>query len=130
MGKLDGKVAIITGGSTGIGKGIAVAFAEEGCGVVIAARNLQRLEQAARDLSGLAGKVVPHVADVTDEASVQGLFDEALARQQNTNFRRTFLTFALRTMLAVVGETDDPGPAYGPSSGLRTPSLFLMATCV
>jgi 2-deoxy-D-gluconate 3-dehydrogenase len=80
MGKLDGRVAIVTGGGTGIGKGITKAFAQEGCCVVIAARNAGRLEQAARELSGLPGEVAAMPADVTDEAAVQRLFDDALAR--------------------------------------------------
>ena len=44
MGQLDGKIAIVTGGGTGIGKGIAKAFVDEGCSVVIAARDAARLE--------------------------------------------------------------------------------------
>jgi len=48
MGQLDGKIAIVTGGGSGIGKGIATAFVDEGCAVVIAARNGDRLNAAAR----------------------------------------------------------------------------------
>jgi FlaA1/EpsC-like NDP-sugar epimerase len=48
MGQLDGKIAIVTGGGSGIGKGIAKAFVDEGCAVVIAARNGDRLNAAAR----------------------------------------------------------------------------------
>ena len=51
MGQLDGKIAIVTGGGTGIGKGIAKAFVDEGCSVVIAARNANRLNEAAEELS-------------------------------------------------------------------------------
>ena len=50
MGKLNDKVAIITGGATGIGRGIADVFASEGCSIVIASRDGKRLEQSADEL--------------------------------------------------------------------------------
>lgn len=75
MGTLDGKVAIITGGGTGIGKGIAKAFVKEGCHLVIAARNLPRLEDAADELRRAgSGKVIVSQLDVTDEQQVVDLF--------------------------------------------------------
>jgi len=77
MGKLDGKVAIVTGGGTGIGKGIARAFVGEGCKVVIAARDIGRLESAAAEI-GVGGTVVPVQTDVTDEGSVVALFENTL----------------------------------------------------
>lgn len=80
MGRLDGKVAIVTGGATGIGKGIAKAFAGEGCAVVIASRNAKALEETAAELSAAGTEVVARPADVTDEASVGALFDDAVAR--------------------------------------------------
>ncbi|MDA0233063.1 MAG: SDR family NAD(P)-dependent oxidoreductase [Chloroflexi bacterium] len=75
MGTLDGKVAIITGGGTGIGKGIAKAFAAEGCNLVIAARNVDRLEATAEELRQLGdGKVIVNALDVTNERQVRELF--------------------------------------------------------
>lgn len=79
MGKLDGKVAVVTGGGTGIGKGIARAFAQEGCKVVIAARNETRLGETAEELSKIGPKILPVPADVTQEAAVQELFDRTMA---------------------------------------------------
>ena len=75
MGSLDGKVAIITGGGTGIGKGIGRAFAQENCNLVIASRDVNRLEAAAEELRRLGdGKVIISGVDVTNEQQVQELF--------------------------------------------------------
>jgi NAD(P)-dependent dehydrogenase (short-subunit alcohol dehydrogenase family) len=79
MGKLDGKVAIVTGGGSGIGKGIARELVGEGCKVVIAARDFGRLESAAEEL-GKNGTVVPVQTDVTDEGSVIALFEKTMAQ--------------------------------------------------
>ncbi len=71
MGVLDERVAIITGGGSGIGKAIAKAFADAGAQVVIASRNKDKLGAAAAEI----GKGVSATAcDVTDEAHVQALF--------------------------------------------------------
>ena len=74
MGQLDGKVAIVTGGGTGIGKGIAKAFVDEGCTVVIAARDAARLEATAADLSSDVGTIVAIQTDVTNEEQMINLF--------------------------------------------------------
>jgi NAD(P)-dependent dehydrogenase (short-subunit alcohol dehydrogenase family) len=80
MGKLDGKVAVITGGGSGIGNGIARALAAEGCSLVLAARNAQRLQSAAKELARVGAVVVAHPADVTDEAQVARLFAQTMDR--------------------------------------------------
>ena len=66
---LDGHIAIVTGGGSGIGAAIARAFAKAGARVAVAGRSPERLAQVAREIGGEA---VP--ADVTDEASVSALF--------------------------------------------------------
>ncbi|MCZ6539192.1 MAG: SDR family NAD(P)-dependent oxidoreductase [Chloroflexi bacterium] len=78
MGQLDGKVAIVTGGGSGIGKGIARAFVDEGCSVVIAARDVDRLNATAAELAGEAGTVVAIPADVTSEEQMANLFAKTM----------------------------------------------------
>ncbi|MDZ8050682.1 MAG: SDR family oxidoreductase [Aulosira sp. ZfuVER01] len=72
-GKLDGKVAIITGASSGIGEATAVALAAEGATVVLAARRGDRLNALAQKITTSGGKALPIITDVTDETQVQNL---------------------------------------------------------
>ena len=80
MGKLDGKAAIVTGGGSGIGKGIARGLAAEGAKVVIAGRRVEALNEAVKEFSaaGLTAVAIP--TDVTDEGQVSALFARTLER--------------------------------------------------
>ncbi len=79
MGQLDGKVAIVTGGNRGIGKGIAKGFAAEGASLTIAARDAELLTQTANELREMNVKVLAVPTDVTDEEQIKGLFEKAMA---------------------------------------------------
>jgi NAD(P)-dependent dehydrogenase (short-subunit alcohol dehydrogenase family) len=82
--ELDGKTAIVTGGSKGIGKAIALELAREGVDVAICARSRDALEESARELERETGRrIVPVVADTTSRESVERLVTaatEALGR--------------------------------------------------
>ena len=78
MKKLEGKVAIITGASIGIGKGIARAFVEEGARLVIAARHDDKLSAAANELRSSGGDVLSVSTDVSKEAQVTALFERTI----------------------------------------------------
>lgn len=80
MGQLAGKVAIVVGGGSGIGKGIAKAFAGEGCTVIVASRNAERLEQAAQELRETGSEIVAIPTDAVQEDQVQTLFGQVMAR--------------------------------------------------
>ncbi|NMG09848.1 SDR family oxidoreductase [Brasilonema sp. UFV-L1] len=71
--KLDRKVAIITGSSSGIGEATAIALAAEGAQVVIAARRAERLEALAKRIEASGGKALPIVTDITDETQANNL---------------------------------------------------------
>lgn len=75
----NGKIAIVTGGGSGIGRNVALALADDGWTVVAAGRRLEALEETAA-LSSRAGAVVGIAADVGDAASVDALFDAAIER--------------------------------------------------
>ncbi|HKJ32381.1 MAG TPA: SDR family oxidoreductase [Balneolales bacterium] len=72
---LNGKIAIVTGGSKGIGKGIAKTLANEGCNLSICARNQEELQKAAKELETDDVRVLPVTADLTNETDIQKLVD-------------------------------------------------------
>src|SRR4051794_20477492 len=75
---LHGKRALVTGGSSGIGKRVARAYLEAGAQVAIAARHLDVLQRVADELA-TAGKVVPIICDVTREDQVTSMLDRVSA---------------------------------------------------
>ncbi len=78
MAKLDGKVAVITGASSGIGEATAEALAAEGASVVVAARREERLSDLVGRINGKdGGKALSVECDVTDEEQAHDLIQRA-----------------------------------------------------
>jgi len=77
MPKLDGKVAVVTGASSGIGEATAEALAAEGATVVVAARREERLADLRSRIEESGGRVLAATCDVTDEAQAHGLIRRA-----------------------------------------------------
>ena len=75
--KLQGKTALVTGGSEGIGKGITLALAKEGVDVAICARRKEPLEAAAKDIAQATGrKIVPIAADLRNDADAKAFIEQ------------------------------------------------------
>jgi len=76
MGRLDQKVAVITGGARGIGKQIALTFAREGANIVIG--DMIDMEAAAQEVKALGREAITIKTDVSNKADVQNLVDAAI----------------------------------------------------
>jgi len=88
MGKLEGKVAIITGASRGIGEAVAIGFAREGANVAIAARTSEKLasglpgtiHEVVQKVQSAGGEAIAVQTDITSESQVQAMVQSVLER--------------------------------------------------
>jgi 3-oxoacyl-[acyl-carrier protein] reductase len=76
---LRGKVAIVTGGSRGIGKATVLDFAREGCKVAFSARGEETLRATAQEVKALGAEVLPVAADMTRTDDIERLVQETVA---------------------------------------------------
>jgi NAD(P)-dependent dehydrogenase (short-subunit alcohol dehydrogenase family) len=80
MDDLDGRIAVVTGGGTGIGRATAAALAVRGCRVVVVGRRPEPLEETVAAVSAAGGTATAATVDVTDEDGVQRLVRDVTDR--------------------------------------------------
>lgn len=80
MGRLSGKVAVVTGASSGMGKEIVSLFAQEGANVVAVARRKERLEALAESLANTEGNVAVYPGDISSKEINEGMIDFAVEK--------------------------------------------------
>ena len=78
--RISGKVALVTGGSRGLGRQSALSLAQEGANVAICGRNRATLDQTAGELRDLGVEVAAVIADVSDASDVESLHREVVQR--------------------------------------------------
>lgn len=76
---LTGRVAVVVGGTSGIGRVLALGLAEAGADVVPTGRRVERLDEVTREIEGLGRRTLRHPADASSRASLEALRDAVLA---------------------------------------------------
>lgn len=83
--KLQGRIAVITGASKGLGKAMALSLAAEGASVALVSRDLAQLEMVAAEIAAAGGEAAAFAADVTSEDQVRALERAVLTRYTRVN---------------------------------------------
>ena len=102
---LEGKTAIVTGASKGIGKATAELFAEEGASVVLTARGRQTLDETVEQITQSGRKAIGVVADSADRAAAQRVFTAAIERFDQVDIMVNNAGFG--EMVAIEDATDE-----------------------
>lgn len=106
MFELHGKVALVTGASSGLGKDAAIAYAKAGADVALLARRLDKLEAVAEEIRSLGRKAIAIACDVSNEESVKEAVDCALKEFSHIDILLNNAGIAVRGGVHQVSEED------------------------
>jgi NAD(P)-dependent dehydrogenase (short-subunit alcohol dehydrogenase family) len=110
--KLQGRIALVTGASKGLGKAMSIALADAGAHVALVSRDMDKLESVSAEIRGRGGKAEVFRADVADESSVADLEREVSSRlgkiqilinNAGVNVRKSITDFTLDEWNYVLG---------------------------
>lgn len=121
MGKLEGKVAVITGAASGMGQATALRFAKEGAAVVVADLNSQAGEATVSEIAAGGGRAVFQHTDVASDAGIKALIDRAVSE-----FGRLDITYNNAGIGGATGRLEEiTAPDWDKSFVILTRAVFL-----
>jgi NAD(P)-dependent dehydrogenase (short-subunit alcohol dehydrogenase family) len=120
MGFLDGKIAIVTGAGQGVGKGIALALADEGSSVVVAGRTQSKLLTTCEEIEQRGSKAIPVVCDVTRSDQIDACVETTIETFGTVDILvNNAQIVSLGRLLEVTDETLQAGWDSGPLASFR-----------
>ena len=120
MGKLDGKVAVVTGAASGLGRASALRFAKEGAAVVAADLNSQGGELIVAEIAAAGGRGVYQRSDVTSESDVKALIERAVRE-----YGRLDITYNNAGVIGAMGSIDSTTEAdWDKTFAILTKAVF------
>ena len=119
---LDGKTAIITGSSYGMGRSMAELFAEEGANVVLTARGKEKLDEVVDEIRGKGGKAIGVVADVCSTEDTKRVMEETLKAFGDLDILINNAGIGEQKM---IDETDDDWMRYVMDTNLGGPMRYI-----
>jgi NAD(P)-dependent dehydrogenase (short-subunit alcohol dehydrogenase family) len=101
---LSGRVAVVVGGTSGLGRAVAVGLAEQGADVVPTGRRVEHIESVCTEIRGLGRQALEHVSDVGDRLSVDALRDAVLNEFGHVDILVNAAGFTFRSPTATMPE--------------------------